>query len=115
MVGRTFLFCSIFKDIKTTRKYYDREIRALSAVHQSSGECDNIIRCVQFGEDSDSGYIFTPYLAHGNLHDYVAMKGGLPELEALEIFEQVVDGVKTVHSANVTHSDLKVRTTKYFY
>lgn len=96
-------------DIKTTRKYYDREIKALSAIHKAStNQSENIVPLVQYGEDEESGYIFTPYMAEGTLHDFVAQKGGLQELEALEIMEQVVGGVQAVHNASYTHSDLKV-------
>lgn len=102
-------------DLKTTRKYYEREIKALSAIHKASqgNQTENIVPLVQFGEDDESGYIFTPYLAGGTLHDFVSQKGGLQEIEALEILEQVVGGVQAVHNANYTHSDLKAENIMY--
>jgi len=93
-------------DLKSTRKYYDREVKALSSIHASSSK-PHVVPLVQFGEDEENGYIFTPYILSGTLADYVNTKGLLKELEALEIFDQIVDGVGTVHDAGITHSDLK--------
>eukprot|EP01127_Copromyxa_protea_P022051 TRINITY_DN774_c0_g1_i4.p1 TRINITY_DN774_c0_g1~~TRINITY_DN774_c0_g1_i4.p1 ORF type:complete len:263 (+),score=46.52 TRINITY_DN774_c0_g1_i4:54-842(+) len=100
-------------DLKATRKYYDREVNALSAIHSTSKNNNNIIPLIQHGEDEDSGYIFTPYFPSGTLHDYVSLKGGLQDLEALEILGQVIEGVHTIHSANFTHSDLKAENIMY--
>jgi serine/threonine protein kinase len=101
-------FYPSLQDLKKSRKYYDREINALTAIHKSKHSTERIIPLVQYGEDEDSAYIFTPYLHSGTLHDYVQAKGGLQELEALEVLEQVVDGAQVIHKAGYTHSDLKV-------
>lgn len=100
-------------DLKQSRKYYDREINALTAIHKSEHSTERIVPLVQYGEDEGSGYIFTPYIPSGTLHDYVNAKGGLRELEALEVLEQVVDGVQTIHKAQYTHSDLKAENIMY--
>jgi len=94
------------------RKYYEREIKALSSVHASSNK-EHVIPLVQFGEDEEHGYIFTPYMSCGTLGDYVGSKGSLPELEALDIFSQIVSGVETVHQAGFAHSDLKPENIMY--
>jgi len=99
-------------DLKSTRKYYDREVKALSTIHKSSPK-EHVVPLVQFGEDDENGYIFTPYLRSGTLADYVSTKGRLRELEALEIMDQLVDGVESVHEAGITHSDLKPENILY--
>jgi len=99
-------------DLKTSRKYYDREVKALTSIHNKSTK-DNVVPLVQYGEDAENGYIFTPYVPAGTLADYVSSKGRLRELEALEILDQIVEGVESVHKAGISHSDLKPENILY--
>jgi len=98
-------------DLKTSRKYYDREVKALTSIHKSANT--NVVPLVQYGEDEENGYIFTPYVPSGTLADYVNHKGRLRELEALEILDQIVGGVESVHKAGISHSDLKPENILY--
>jgi len=100
------LYAAKVVDLRVHKKYYDREIKALSKIH-CNGTKEGVIPLVQFGEDGADGYIFTPYIPTGTLHDYVRAKEGLSEREALEILEQIIVGVENTHNANITHSDLK--------
>eukprot|EP01126_Amoeba_proteus_P042470 TRINITY_DN4616_c0_g1_i2.p2 TRINITY_DN4616_c0_g1~~TRINITY_DN4616_c0_g1_i2.p2 ORF type:complete len:113 (+),score=25.12 TRINITY_DN4616_c0_g1_i2:202-540(+) len=97
-------------DLKKNRQYYEREIKALSSIHSRAKPADDkVIQLLQYGEDQHTGYIFTPYYPCGTLQDYLDSKDdGLELLEALEIFENVTEGVEVIHKANIIHSDLKV-------
>jgi len=100
-------------DLRANRKYYDREISALSKIHALSTK-KNIIPLVQYGEDEESGYIFTPFLSSGTLYDYIeSKKSGVAELEALEILQQIIAGVGVIHDANIVHADLKPENLMY--
>jgi len=99
-------------DLKSSRKYYDREVKALTNIHHKANK-DNVVPLVQYGEDEENGYIFTPYVPAGTLADYVNSKGRLRELEALEILDQIVEGVGSVHKAGFSHSDLKPENILY--
>jgi len=99
-------------DLKTSRKYYNREVKALTTIHHKANQ-GNVVPLVQYGEDEENGYIFTPYVPAGTLADYVNSKGRLRELEALEILDQIVEGVGSVHKAGFSHSDLKPENILY--
>jgi len=99
-------------DLKTSRKYYNREVKALTTIHHKANQ-GNVVPLVQYGEDEENGYIFTPYVRAGTLADYVNSKGRLRELEALEILDQIVEGVDSVHKAGISHSDLKPENILY--
>jgi len=106
------LYAAKVVNLRSRKRYYEREIRALSRIH-ANGHKEGVVPLIQYGEDGTSGYIFTPYVASGTLYDYVNSKEGLGELEALEIFEQILTGVSATHDANVVHADLKPENILY--
>jgi len=86
------------------RRYYEKEVKALSSIPSHP----NIVPLVQYGEDGDTGYIFTEFVKGENLRDYVKRKeNGIGEEESLEILLQLVDGMDTVHNSGFSHNDLK--------
>eukprot|EP01126_Amoeba_proteus_P040414 TRINITY_DN4310_c0_g1_i15.p1 TRINITY_DN4310_c0_g1~~TRINITY_DN4310_c0_g1_i15.p1 ORF type:complete len:285 (-),score=62.95 TRINITY_DN4310_c0_g1_i15:124-978(-) len=95
-------------DIKKYRHCYEREIKALTAIYSQPQLDDAVIPLLQYGEDGETGYLFTPYYSCGTLQDYLDSKHvGLTLLETLEIFENILRAVVAIHKANFIHSDLK--------
>jgi len=98
-------------NLQKNRQYYDKEVHALTTIppHQ------NIVPLVQFGEDFNTGYIFTQYYVQSiTLFDFVkgcggggGGGGGLCEFESLGILDQLVDGLRAIHAAKFSHNDLK--------
>jgi len=100
------LIAAKMTDLTKHRRYYEKEVKALSCIPTHP----NIVPLVQYGEDGDTGYIFTEFVNGQNLKNYVEMKGkgkGIGEQESLEILLQLVDGLDTVHGASFSHNDLK--------
>jgi len=64
---------------------------------------------VQYGEDGNTGYIFTQFVQPKTLLDFMNDFGGrgIHEDEALCILEQLVDGLSAIHASNFSHNDLK--------
>jgi len=106
------LLAAKMTDSKKHRRYYDKEVKALSSIPAHR----NIVPLIQYGEDGTTGYIFTEFVSGKDLKNYVNEKGstrggkstgGIGEQESLEILLQLVDGLDTVHGANFSHNDLK--------
>ncbi|KAL6606432.1 hypothetical protein ACP70R_042085 [Stipagrostis hirtigluma subsp. patula] len=53
-------------------------------------------------------YIVMDLAEQGQLHDYVSIRGRLPEAEARRLFRQMVAGVAYCHRNMVVHRDLKM-------
>jgi len=93
-------------DLTKHRRYYDKEVKALTEIPAHP----NIVPLVQFGEDGNTGYIFTEWVQGKLLGNYVNEKGngkGIGEEVSLEILLQLVNGLDAVHKANFAHNDLK--------
>lgn len=54
-------------------------------------------------------HIVMEYATGGSLHEFLVKRAGelLPEERVLELFVQVADALRYVHSCNVLHRDLK--------
>jgi len=93
-------------DLTKFRRYYDKEVKALTEIPPHP----NIVPLVQYGEDGNTGYIFTELVKGKPLGNYVkeSDKGnGMDEQESLEILLQLVNGIDAVHKSNFTHNDIK--------
>jgi len=92
-------------DLSKNRLYYEKEVRALTVITPHK----NIVKLVQYGEDGNTGYIFTQFVQPKTLLDFMNDFGGhgIHEDEALCILEQLVDGLSAIHASNFSHNDLK--------
>lgn len=52
--------------------------------------------------------IVMEYASGGELKDYLKSKGRLPELEARDIFAQILQAINHCHALNIIHRDLKL-------
>ena len=47
------------------------------------------------------------YADGGELFDYIVNKSKVEELEACNIFQQIISGIEYIHKLNVVHRDMK--------
>jgi len=93
-------------DLWTKRKGAQKEeIKLLMLVNHPK-----IIKLVEFFETRDKLYMVQEYCAGGNLSDMLRREkkeGGLSEKRAKNIFIQLLQAVKYLHSLNIVHRDIK--------
>jgi serine/threonine protein kinase len=100
------LIAAKITDLTKYRRYYDKEVKALIQIPPHP----NIVPLVQYGEDGNTGYIFTELVKGCPLGNFVEENGtgnGIGEQESLEILLQIVNGIDAVHKAGFAHNDLK--------
>jgi len=66
-----------------------------------------IIKFREYFETSDKLYIVQEYCSGGNLCDLIRKTRGLSEARAKEIFVQLLQAVKYLHSSSIVHRDIK--------
>jgi serine/threonine protein kinase len=49
----------------------------------------------------------------GELFDQIVQTGGLPESRAAPIIKQIVSAVRHLHTLNIVHRDVKVRSLRH--
>lgn len=67
----------------------------------------NIIRLLEFIEDTYFIYIVTELCDEGELFDYIVRKQKLSEAEALSIFQELIDALIYIHGMEICHRDIK--------
>ena len=67
----------------------------------------NIIQLYEVMESKKSLYIVMEYCEGGELFDYIVKKKQIPEMEACQLFQQIINGVEYLHGQNIIHRDLK--------
>lgn len=65
----------------------------------------HIIPVYEVGRHGEYSYMSMDYLAGGDLDQWI--KGGIPELEALKIVEQISDALQYAHHKGFMHRDIK--------
>lgn len=77
------------------------------SIHKSL-EHNNIVRFIDFFEDSKNVYIILELCENGNLNDYFKSKKTLGEEEVRIYLRQLICGLKYWHEHNIIHRDLKL-------
>ncbi|KZF20931.1 Pkinase-domain-containing protein [Xylona heveae TC161] len=67
----------------------------------------NVINLYDVWENHGELYLVLEHVEGGELFDYVANNGRLPEWEAVRLFRQLIAGLSHCHRFNVYHRDLK--------
>lgn len=93
---------SRLKDEKSRAKVL-REVNIFRSVQHK-----NIVALFEVFEDDACFYIVMEFCGGGDLLNFVRSKGRLCELEAREIFKQLVEGVAAIHANSILHRDLKL-------
>lgn len=78
--------------------------REIEAVRNLSHE--NIVRLIDFDLEADKPYLVTEYCIGGNLSQAAPFWHQAP-IQALEMFEQICEGVAHAHNRGIIHRDLK--------
>ncbi|XP_052554890.1 testis-specific serine/threonine-protein kinase 3 [Tympanuchus pallidicinctus] len=85
------------------QKFLPRELQIVERLDHK-----NIIRMYEVLESAEGKIYLVMELAEdGDMFDYVAHKGPLPEHRARAIFRQLVEAIQYCHSCGVAHRDLK--------
>eukprot|EP00931_Biecheleriopsis_adriatica_P060680 TRINITY_DN36455_c0_g1_i1.p1 TRINITY_DN36455_c0_g1~~TRINITY_DN36455_c0_g1_i1.p1 ORF type:complete len:939 (-),score=159.64 TRINITY_DN36455_c0_g1_i1:78-2894(-) len=79
-----------------------REVHILKSIRHR-----NVVRLFEIIETARQLFLIMEYAAGGELFDYIVACGRVPELEACQIFRQIIDGIEEIHRCGVVHRDLK--------
>lgn len=90
--------------VENSRKDFISEARRL---HRVGIDHPNIVRVNEVFEANDTAYYVMEYLHGESLRSYVRSHGPLSEDEMLAIMQPVIDAVGCLHSARMTHLDVK--------
>ena len=74
---------------------------------QSRIEHENIIKILYTFEDKESFNLVMEYASNGNLFHFIRKNKGLSELQAFQLFIQVVNAVYFLHKNDLIHRDIK--------
>jgi len=95
-----------FRNKRRSLLRFELESFALDSIR-----CKNVLRFVESGwiEDPRSPfpYLVTELVQGPNLHELVAVRGGLPFQQACDFICQVADGLASSHAAGFIHRDVK--------
>ncbi|KAL5268413.1 hypothetical protein ACHWQZ_G002320 [Mnemiopsis leidyi] len=69
----------------------------------------SIVKMYGWFEDANFMYLVLEKCCHGDLHHFLKRRGNpLPEVEARELFAQLVEGVIYLHNNNIVHRDISL-------
>ncbi|XP_074030060.1 testis-specific serine/threonine-protein kinase 3-like [Leptinotarsa decemlineata] len=83
-------------------KFLPRELQIISNIkHQ------NIVTVHKIIQLKYEVYIFMDYCKHGDLLEYIKLKGPFTEEKAKVLFKQIVEAVHYLHDLDIAHRDIK--------
>ena len=83
-------------------KFLPREIEIMKKAKHP-----NLIRLYELFQIAHKLYFTLEWGGHGDLLQYIRLRGALPEAEAKKFFHQLCSGVEYMHQNNMVHRDLK--------
>lgn len=83
-------------------KFLPRELNILKTINHK-----NIIKCYDILEIENKTYISLEWAGHGDLLNFIRLKGNLKEPESCQMFLDLLDAIKYIHGLNIVHRDLK--------
>ncbi|KAJ4297605.1 serine/threonine-protein kinase gin4 [Kalmusia sp. IMI 367209] len=66
-----------------------------------------IVRLYDIWENRNELYLIMEYIEGGELFSYIGENGGIPELQVVHIFRQIIAALWYCHRLNIFHRDLK--------
>ena len=99
------------KKITIQSSSHKKQIKREIKIWKDLSKYSNIVELIDFQWGERHAYIIMELCEEGTLLDYVNnYEGNIPELEALQIFNQILLGVNAMHSQNppIAHRDLKI-------
>lgn len=93
-----------YKNHDATRLPYgiEREIIIMKLISHP-----NIMGLYDVWENKNDLYLILEYIEGGELFDYLIKRGRLLEVEAINYFRQIIQGIGYLHQFNICHRDLK--------
>ncbi|BFZ11994.1 hypothetical protein BsWGS_15035 [Bradybaena similaris] len=88
------------KDFK--EKFLPRELKCMKAVNHV-----NCIKLFEIIEFEQKVYIVMEHAGHGDLLEYIKLRGAIPEDRSRVMFKQLTEAVAYLHGINIAHRDLK--------
>lgn len=83
-------------------KFLPRELEVLQLINHA-----HIVRAYEIIHISTKTYISLEWAGHGDLLQYVRLKGALRESECRRFFQELLAALSYCHSINIVHRDLK--------
>ena len=99
------------KKITIQSSSHKKQIKREIKIWKDLSKFSNIVELIDFQWGEKHAYIIMELCEDGTLLDYVNnYEGNIPEMEALQIFNQILLGVNAMHSQNppIAHRDLKI-------
>ena len=99
------------KKITIQSSSHKKQIKREIKIWKELSKFSNIVELIDFQWGEKHAYIIMELCEEGTLLDYVNnYEGNIPELEALQIFNQILLGVNAMHSQNppIAHRDVKI-------
>ena len=99
------------KKITIQSSSHKKQIKREIKIWKDLSKFSNIVELIDFQWGEKHAYIIMELCEEGTLLDYVNnYEGNIPEMEALQIFNQILLGVNAMHSQNppIAHRDLKI-------
>ncbi|XP_014669643.1 PREDICTED: testis-specific serine/threonine-protein kinase 1-like [Priapulus caudatus] len=84
------------------QKFLPRELEVMKQMAHR-----NVVELYEIMASAEKVYIVMELAAHGDLLEYIKLRGALPEKDCRYFFRQLVDGIEYLHSLNIAHRDLK--------
>ncbi|CAD5121618.1 unnamed protein product [Dimorphilus gyrociliatus] len=84
------------------KKFLPRELNIITNINHP-----NIIKCYDVFDYGYKKFIVMEMAGHGDLLEYVKLKGALDEDKSRHMFKQLTNAVEYLHSLDVVHRDLK--------
>jgi serine kinase len=84
------------------QKFLPRELDILKILHHP-----NVIELYEILQFNNKVYIMMEMAGHGDLLEYIKLRGAIPEEKSKRTFFQIVTAVGYLHGQNIIHRDLK--------
>ncbi|XP_002738751.1 testis-specific serine/threonine-protein kinase 2-like [Saccoglossus kowalevskii] len=84
------------------KKFLPRELEIVKDISHK-----NIIQVFDVMDLGDRVYITMEIAGHGDLLDYIKLRGAIKEETANQMFLELCDGIEYCHEKNIVHRDLK--------
>lgn len=84
------------------QKFLPRELEVMKALNHP-----NVVQLYEVMHIGGKVFIAMEMAGHGDLLEYIKLRGAMQEDRARILFKQLVCGVEYLHSVNVVHRDLK--------
>lgn len=84
------------------QKFLPRELEILKMLHHP-----NVIQMYETMQFNGKVIIALEIAGHGDMLEYIKLRGAIPEERAKIMFQQLVNAMEYLHSINIIHRDLK--------